>query len=124
MNTLLAIPSAFPGGLEASMGMHFGHCDVFTLVEIENGEVKNVSTLENPPHEHGGCLAPVQLLAGKGVKSMLAVGMGFRPLMAFNQVGITVYYAGLQPTVGDGVKAFLAGKLPEFSQENTCHGGH
>lgn len=24
----LAIPSALPGGLEAGMGMHFGHCDI------------------------------------------------------------------------------------------------
>ena len=109
---------------EASMGMHFGHCDVFTLVEIENGEIKKVSTLENPPHAQGGCLAPVQLLAGHGVKALLAGGMGFRPLMAFNQVGIHVFYAGQLPTVGDGVKAFLAGQLKEFSQENTCRGGH
>ncbi|MBO4312076.1 MAG: NifB/NifX family molybdenum-iron cluster-binding protein [Desulfovibrionaceae bacterium] len=124
MDTLLAVPSANPGGLEAPMGMHFGHCDIFTLVEIENGEIKNVSTLANPPHAQGGCLAPVQLLAGKGVKTLLAGGMGFRPLMAFNQVGIHVFYAGQLPTVGDGVKAFLAGQLKEFSQENTCRGGH
>ena len=124
MNTLLAIPSANPGGLDAAMGMHFGHCDVFTLVEIADNEIKNVRTLENPPHAQGGCLAPVQLLAGQGVQALLAGGMGFRPLMAFNQVGIHVFYAAGQATVGAGVKAFLQGALPEFSQEHTCHGGH
>ncbi|MBE6441536.1 MAG: dinitrogenase iron-molybdenum cofactor biosynthesis protein [Desulfovibrio desulfuricans] len=124
MDTLLAVPSANPGGLEAGMGMHFGHCEVFTLVEIEHGQVKNVTTLDNPPHAQGGCLAPVQLLADKGVKALLAGGMGFRPLMAFNQVGIHVFYAGQLPTVGEGVRAFLAGQLPEFSQEHTCRGGH
>ena len=30
----LAIPSALPGGLEAGMGMHFGHCDIYTIVQI------------------------------------------------------------------------------------------
>ena len=40
------------------MGMHFGHCDIYTIVEIEDGAVKNVSTLENVPHQHGGCMAP------------------------------------------------------------------
>ena len=124
MDTLLAVPSAAPGGLEAGMGMHFGHCDVFTLITIKNGEVSDVKTLVNPPHEHGGCLAPVQLLAGQGVKALLAGGMGFRPLMAFNQVGIKVFYSGAHSTVQDGVQAFLAGQLPEFSQEYTCHGGH
>ncbi len=124
MDILLAVPSSNPGGLESSMGMHFGHCDVFTLVEIESDKIKSVSTLANPPHAQGGCLAPVQLLAGKGVKALLAGGMGYRPLMAFNQAGIRVFYAGLVPTVGEGVNAFIANKLQEFSQENTCRGGH
>lgn len=124
MTTLLAIPSAHPGGLDAAMGMHFGHCDVFTLVSIENDEVKDVSILDNPPHAQGGCLAPVQLLAGKGVTALLAGGMGYRPLMAFSQVGIHVFYAGQLSTVREGVTAYLAKQLPEFSQEHTCHGGH
>ena len=64
MNTLtLAIPSALPGGLEAGMGMHFGHCDIYTIVQIENGAIKEVGTLPNVPHQQGGCLAPVQHLA-------------------------------------------------------------
>ena len=32
MNALLAIPSMAPGGLDASVSAHFGHCDAFTLV--------------------------------------------------------------------------------------------
>ena len=123
MNTLLAIPSCMPGGLDAAMGMHFGHCDIYTLVEIEDGKVKSVGTHDNPPHAQGGCLAPVQMLAGLGVKTLLAGGMGFRPLMAFHQVGIEVFYAGGLPTVGDGVAAFREGKLPAFTENYTCHGG-
>ena len=37
----LAIPSALPGGLEAGMGMHFGHCDIYTIVQIEDGVIKS-----------------------------------------------------------------------------------
>ena len=40
----LAIPSALPGGLEAGMGMHFGHCDIYTIVQIEDGAIKSVGT--------------------------------------------------------------------------------
>lgn len=123
MTTLLAIPSCLPGGLDAGMGMHFGHCDIYTIVNIENNQVKNVSTLENVPHQQGGCLAPVQHLAAHGVKTLLAGGMGFRPLMAFHQVGIDVFFAGNFATVGESVKAFLAGKLPAFTEDFTCHGG-
>ena len=72
MKTLLAVPSCLPGGLDAGMGMHFGHCDIYTLVEIEDGKILKVSTMDNPPHQQGGCLAPVQLLAQAGVKALLA----------------------------------------------------
>ena len=50
--------------------------------------------------------------------------MGMRPLMGFQQVGVAVYYAGNFPTVGQAVQAFIEGKLPAFSTEFTCGGGH
>ena len=78
----LAIPSALPGGLEAGMGMHFGHCDIYTIVQIEDGAIKSVGTLPNVPHQQGGCLAPVQHLASHGVTALLAGGMGMRPLLS------------------------------------------
>lgn len=120
----LAIPSALPGGLEAGMGMHFGHCDIYTIVQIEDGAIKSVGTLPNVPHQQGGYLAPVQHLASHGVTALLAGGMGMRPLMGFQQAGVSVYYAGNYPTVGLAVQAFLEGKLPAFSTEFTCGGGH
>ena len=123
MSYLLAVPSGLPGGLDAPMGMHFGHCDIYTLVEVEGDAITSVTTLKNVPHQQGGCLAPVQHLASHNVTKLLAGGMGMRPLMAFQQVGVEVYYAGQQPTVGSAVKAFLEGKLPPFSTEFTCGGG-
>ena len=35
----IAIPSVLPGGLEAQVGAHFGHCDCYTLVDVEDGAV-------------------------------------------------------------------------------------
>ena len=105
----LAIPSALPGGLEAGMGMHFGHCDIYTIVQIEDGAIKSVGTLPNVPHQQGGCLAPVQHLASHGVTALLAGGMGMRPLMGFQQAGVSVYYAGNYPTVElEGVREILS----------------
>ena len=122
---LLAVPSTLPGGLDAEMSMHFGHCDLYTLVTVEDGAITNVSTLPNPPHQEGGCMAPVQTLAANGVKTLLAGGMGARPLMGFQQAGIATYFAGGQTTVGGAVRAFLAGSLPAFSDDFTCRGsGH
>jgi predicted Fe-Mo cluster-binding NifX family protein len=123
MNTLIAIPSARPGGLEAPLGEHFGHCELYTLVSVENGQVAKVQVLPNVPHQQGGCMAPVNYLAQQGVKKLIAGGMGLRPLMGFNQVGIEVYHGGGAQTVGQAVNAILEGKLPQFSQEHTCGGG-
>jgi predicted Fe-Mo cluster-binding NifX family protein len=121
---IVAIPSAMPGGLDSALGAHFGHCEIYTLVEIDGSQqVVTVSTLPNVPHEHGGCMAPVQFLAQHGVKALLAGGMGVRPLMGFRQMGIDVYHCGDVQNVGHAVQAFIAGKLPRFSTEFTCGGG-
>ena len=123
MNTVVAIPSTSPGGLEAMLGAHFGHCDLYTLVSVEDGEVKQVNVIPNVPHQQGGCMAPVQHLADHGAKSLIAGGMGLRPLMGFNQVGIEVYFGGQAASVGEAVDAFVKGQLPRFGQEHTCGGG-
>ena len=121
---LIAIPSSLPGGLDANMGMHFGHCEIYTLVEVEDGAVKEVRTLDPIPHHHGGCMAPVEHLAAHGVKVLLAGGMGMRPLMACNQFGIAVHYAGNFPTVWAALTAYAEGRLQNFTSDFTCGGGH
>lgn len=121
--TRIAVPSANPGGLESALGQHFGHCDLYTIVEVENGSISGVDTLPNVPHVQGGCMAPVNHLAGNQVNILIAGGMGMRPLMGFNQVGIDVFFGGSAQSVGDAVSSFLEGKLPRFTAENTCGGG-
>ena len=44
----LAIPSALPVALKR-YGMHFGHCDIYTIVQIEDGAIKSVGTLPTCP---------------------------------------------------------------------------
>jgi predicted Fe-Mo cluster-binding NifX family protein len=120
----IAIPSELPGGLDAAIGQHFGHCDIYTIVEAQDGKITSVRTLENVPHQQGGCMAPVNHLAQNGVTALIAGGMGYRPLMGFQQVGIRVFHCAGAPSVGHAVQALLAGGLPAFSTEFTCGGGH
>jgi predicted Fe-Mo cluster-binding NifX family protein len=122
MNALIAFPSQAPGGMESPLGAHFGHCDLYTLVEVQSGQVTGSKVVPNVPHQQGGCMAPVQYLAAHGVQVLVAGGMGLRPLLGFNQVGIEVYQGGTG-TVGQAVEALLSGQLPRFSQEHTCGGG-
>ncbi len=124
MQSVIAVPSENPGGLEANLGNHFGHCDLYTLVTVENNEIVNISTVPNIDHQQGGCLAPVQMLAGKGISKLIAGGMGMRPLMGFNQAGIEVYFSNGALTVGQAIKSMLAGQLQQFKVENSCGGCH
>ncbi|NDV19931.1 dinitrogenase iron-molybdenum cofactor biosynthesis protein [Pseudodesulfovibrio sp. JC047] len=123
METLVAVPTAEPGGMDASVDAHFGHCGMYTLVAIADGAVKEVTTVPSCPHEQGGCMAPVQYLADHKVKALISGGMGMRPLMGFNQVGIQVFHGNGAPTVKTAIEAFLHDSLPVFTAEQTCGGG-
>lgn len=117
----LAVPTMGKAGLDAQRAGHFGHCDCFTVVTIEDGKVADeVAVVENPPHEEGGCLRPVNLLAGEGVDAIVAAGMGARPLMGFNQAGITVYFDNMHPVVGDAARAVAAGEAPIMDPSQAC----
>lgn len=116
----LAIPTMGEPGLDGERSGHFGHCDVFTVVDIVDGEIVNVGSIDNPPHEEGGCLRPVNLLANAGVDAIIAAGMGMRPLMGFADAGITVLFENRTINVGEVVKMAAAGELPEMGMENAC----
>jgi FKBP-type peptidyl-prolyl cis-trans isomerase SlyD len=119
---LVAVPSDSPGGLEARISDHFGHCDVFTLVRIEKEQVESVEVLPNGAHEGGQCMAPVMLLKEQGAEALIAGGMGPRPLSGFQEVGITVYFKAGAETVRDAVELLIAGRSPEFAPAQTCGG--
>lgn len=120
---VVAIPSANPGGLTAPLEAHFGHCAVYTLVLLEQGDIKSVEVIQNMPHQHGGCMAPVHYLADKGVNTLIAGGMGMRPLMGFHQVGIDVFHGGHAQTVGEAIQGLLDDSLAQFGRQQTCGGG-
>ena len=120
---LVAVPSDSPGGLEARISDHFGHCDVFTIVQLEEQKLGAVTILPNGAHESGQCMAPVMLLKQQGVEALVAGGMGQRPLSGFQEVGITVYFKAGAETVRNAVDLLMAGECPEFAPAQTC-GGH
>jgi FKBP-type peptidyl-prolyl cis-trans isomerase 2/predicted Fe-Mo cluster-binding NifX family protein len=120
---LIAIPSDAPGGLEATVSEHFGHCEAFTLVGVDDGTIGEVTVLENAAHEQGGCMAPVMFLKQQNVDTLVAGGMGQRPLAGFQQVGIAVHFKEDAKSVREAVELFLSGKCRAFGEAQTCGGG-
>ena len=78
-NGRIAIPSMETGGLDGQRSGHFGHCDVFTLVDVVDGEIKSVTTVPNQGHVQGGCIIPVNLLAGHQVNAVYQASGVSRP---------------------------------------------
>lgn len=119
----IAVPSVGEGGIDGRRAGHFGHCDVFTLIDMENGEIVETSTLENVSHVQGGCMVPVNLLASNDVNALIVGGIGMRPLMGFRQVGIDVYHEGERQEIRPVVEDMIAGKIPLISENQVCGGG-
>jgi len=119
----IAIPSMEQGGLGGVRAGHFGHCDVFTLVDVEDGKIKEVTTLPNQEHAQGGCMIPVNLLADNNVNALIVGGIGMRPLMGFRNAGIDVYYDAERAEIKPVVEDLIAGELQAIGDDEVCGGG-
>ncbi len=108
----IAIPTA--GG---RLCPHFGHCEEFALVDVDEKERKITGTSKKtpPPHEPG--VLP-RWLAQEGVNLIIAGGMGQRAQMLFAENKIKVLVGAPSDTVEKIVCDYLAGKLRQG--ENLC----
>ena len=120
----LAVPSDGEGGIDDVRAGHFGHGDVFTCFDIEDGKIGNITIVANKEHVQGGCMVPVQLLAQKGVNAIVVGGIGMRPLMGFKQMGIDVFHDGERREIRPVVEDFAAGKLMQIKNDQVCGGAH
>lgn len=119
---VIAVPSNFPGGLEAARSGHFGRCDIFTLVTMKGKEIESVKTVPNVDHSEGGCLVPVQILHGAGATSLVVAGIGMRPRVGFAQAGIEVL-VGPGATVGEVIEAYRGDLVQPIADSDLC-GAH
>ena len=114
MGGLIAFPSGGQGGLEAPVSEHFGRCATFTLVEASGGEARRVDVVPAGVHAEGGCVAIVRMLAERGVRTVVAVGMGGRPLGHLLQAGIDVYQGDAARSISVILEDLESGRLPRF----------
>jgi predicted Fe-Mo cluster-binding NifX family protein len=121
-NERIAVPSEGEGGLNSIRSGHFGHCVVFTLIDLEDGKIKEVKAVPNREHKQGGCLVPVKILSDHKVDILIVGGIGMRPLAGFNDAGIQVYFDNKHPQVNTVVEEFIAGRLLKMSPQQACGG--
>jgi predicted Fe-Mo cluster-binding NifX family protein len=99
------------------VSQHFGRCPSFTIVDLQDGKVVAKEVAENPGHEPG--FIP-QFLHSKGVKCIIAGGMGMRAKDFFNEFGIQTIM-GISGKINEVIDKLLDGTLEEG--ESSCKPG-
>jgi predicted Fe-Mo cluster-binding NifX family protein len=90
-----------------TVSAHFGRCPGYTLVDVEDGSVKNREMVDNPGHEPGRI---PRFLKEQGVNVIIAGGMGHRAATLFEELGID-RILGVTGSVDSVIGLFLENKL-------------
>ena len=98
-----AIPIA-----EGKLTAHFGHCQEFALIDVEQNEIKKKEMLTPPPHEPG--VLP-RWLNEMGADVIIAGGMGQRAIGLFQENNIKVITGAPAQEPESLVTSYLAGNL-------------
>ena len=108
----IAIPLA-----EGKLAAHFGHCQVFALVDVDaaSGTIGKTETAEPPAHAPG--VLP-KWLADQGAEIIIAGGMGRRAQDLFAEHGIQTIVGAPAEAPENLVAAYVAGTLQ--TGDNLC----
>ena len=108
----IAIPSS-----NGKLCGHFGHCDEFTFVDVENNEMTNIVT--DAPDGGVSCQCATWI-AEQNVDIVLAGGIGGRPSLALQELGIKLIAGCPELEIKELVNLYLNKTLK--TGVNTC--GH
>lgn len=103
MNKKIAIP--LENGVLCA---HFGHCQKFSIVEVENNAVISLHEITPPEHQPG--LYP-KWIAQHGVTDVIAGGMGQQAISLFNEQNINVFVGAPVKGAKQLAEDFLSGQL-------------
>lgn len=103
MNKIIAIP--LENGVLCS---HFGHCQQFAIVTVQDNKIVDIKEVTPPAHEPG--LYP-RWVASFQVTDVIAGGMGQKAIQLFNQQNINAFVGGPIKTAKQIVEDFIAGNL-------------
>ncbi len=106
---------------EGKLSGHFGHCESFAFIDIEDNQIKGISLEDAPEHSHGSF---PRWIAKHGATDVLAGGIGSHAIEIFNELGINVFVGAPTKSVEELANDYLHNRLT--LQANYCdnHGDH
>jgi len=87
---------------------HFGHCQQFAIVKVENNVITDIQEVTPPEHVPG--LYP-RWVASFGVTDVIGGGMGQKAIDLFNQQNINAFVGAPIKTARELVSDFIENKL-------------
>lgn len=113
---------AVPTKLDNQIDAHFGHCEFYTIFDIENNKINKTSILQSP--KGCGCKSNIASeLAAKQVKIMLAGGIGNGAVTKLSEHNINVI-RNCKGDVHQLVNDYLAGKVTDGGANCSAHENH
>jgi len=103
MTQKIAIPME-----NGQLSTHFGHCQYFAIVAVEDKKIVEITKQIPPEHKPG--VYP-RWVASLGVTDVIAGGIGQRAIDLFNEQGINVFAGAPVKSEEEIVNEFLAGEL-------------
>ncbi len=114
--TKICVPTAGRGGLDDSVGEHFGRVPTYTIFDTET---QKVDIVDNTSEHAGGTGLPADILSNLGIDVLLCRGAGRRALDILGANGIEVS-VGVDGTAGEAITAWKEGSLSSASKEDAC----
>ena len=103
MNKCIAIPME-----NGKLCAHFGHCEYFSIVTVENSQIVDIKDLTPPEHVPG--VYP-RWVAQQGATDVIAGGMGQKAIDLFIAQNINAFVGAPQKDAKSIVEDFIADKL-------------
>jgi predicted Fe-Mo cluster-binding NifX family protein len=115
--TRIAIPCVGRANLQARVSHHFGCCDSYVVVTLEEARIKSVESIRNGKHSH--CVESVKALAQHAIGLTLVGTMGVGGWEAARKLGIEVR-CGIAGTVAQAVDSYLNGETLLMGEDALC----
>ena len=118
--TRIAIPCVGRANLQAEVSHHFGCCDSYAIVTVEEAEIKAIKSIRNGKNSR--CIESVRTLVQSAVSLALVGTMGVGGWEAARKLGIEVRI-GITGTVAEAVESYLKGETLPMGEEALCRCG-
>ncbi len=107
-------------GYLSKRGAHFGKAKYYTVITLEESDIIDVQSIQNPGHNSGACGNAVSNILSLKPDALVVGGIGASPAQGFQEAGLAVYVDRISPTVEESIKLFVEDKLDSLNGQGTC----